>query len=174
MPAPIAVLNKDHTRYSFSLVGSQPQELAEWSLKLGPNPWRQGEAEGKGRPLLTEWSFGKGTYVCMRLVLGTALVGLFTHLPESQSLHRGLNWVQSHIPFRWSQQHTLSRSGPWNWLLVHSKDREEGEDSSQGNWQSRPLSNAQHLIGQNTLEPGSPKWISAQMTANHVGSFLAT
>ena len=36
-------------------------------------------------------------------------VGLYTHLLESSSSYRGINyWVQSHVPSRWSQNTLLS------------------------------------------------------------------
>lgn len=64
-----------------------------------------------------------------------SLVGLHTHLLNLKSLYRGLNWIQSCIPSRWSQHHiTISGyvlgavSGMKERKLnAHSKDQGVGE-----------------------------------------------
>ena len=74
----------------------------------------------------------------MRLVLVGHKTSRSLYDPSQnfKSLYRGLDWIQSHIPSRWSQQHlTLSKLHPWKWLRlwdggqsVHSKDRGGGEE----------------------------------------------
>lgn len=101
----------------------------------------------------------------------------------TKSLYRGLNWVHSCIPSKWSQHIILSRLCPWKWLSLwegwgeNSKDRGEGENiKDRKGWRKHSKDRGEggeapiaQLVGQHAVSMTSPNnWGILGITIQHL------
>lgn len=96
--------------FFISLLIHKPGQSCRWNLKLAPIQGGQGEMKKTEHFRLVDGSINKQGNLHRRLVLGDSKMSRSLNLPTRISKVRGLNWAQSHILFRQSQQYSTLKA----------------------------------------------------------------